>query len=73
MEVVIGVASLLVILAVVAVLWRQPHPGETDEPERAHQGPTGEPYPSGSRPAGPGAESQRPDGRPVEPAEPDND
>ncbi|HEX6219671.1 MAG TPA: hypothetical protein VF115_01110 [Acidimicrobiia bacterium] len=48
----------------VAVLWigvtliRQGHPDddvERDLPESP--GPTGEPYPTGSRPAGPGAES----------------
>lgn len=40
-----------------------PHPGDEG-------GPTGEPYPPGSRPAGPGAESMVAEPSPVDPYEP---
>jgi hypothetical protein len=62
---------LLVVIAGIGVLsllwwlWAQNHPEDlADDGDREAKGPTAEAYPSGSRLAGPGAESQRPDGRP---------
>ena len=57
--VVVGVGLGLV--AMLWWLWSQPHP---DDPRQRELDPTDEGYPPGARPAGPGAETQRPDGRP---------
>lgn len=48
----------LAILALSVILWRQgfPETGPSDADADAEKGPTGEVYPPGSNPAGPGAE-----------------
>lgn len=51
---------VVIVLAVVTgiALWRQGYPesGPSDPSAESGRGPTGEDYPPGSRPAGPGAE-----------------
>lgn len=63
MEIVIAIGAVVLLGLTFWVLNRQPHPddslAEVAGPEGA--GPTGESYPPGSRPAGPGAESQDPE------------
>lgn len=58
--VIIGTLVLIGVAGI--VLWRQGHPeGESSFiDEDRHEGPTGTPYPPGSRPAGPGAEGMSP-------------
>lgn len=59
-EIAIAVGAVLLLVATFWLLTRQPHPSEPMEAigGEEDEGPTGEPYPPGSRPAGPGAESQ---------------
>lgn len=68
MEIVIAIGAVVLLGLTFWVLNRQPHPDDSlaevagedvAGPEGA--GPTGESYPPGSRPAGPGAESQDPE------------
>lgn len=65
MEIVLAALGVLAVVIVGVVMWKQPHPEDSAShqtpDERQAGGPTQEPYPSGSNPAGPGAESQDPD------------
>lgn len=72
MTIALVVIGTLVLLAGTSLVFRrQGHPedaSEHAEPE-PNPGPTGEPYPTGSRPAGPGAEGmQTPEPGSVSPA-----
>lgn len=62
-EIAIAVGAVLLLIGVFWLLTRQPHPSDPMEAIAGEddEGPTGEAYPSGSRPAGPGAESQEPE------------
>jgi hypothetical protein len=57
------IGTLVVVVVGVVALRRQGHPEDaaSHEAEPVEQGPTGTPYPPGSRPAGPDAESMDPD------------
>lgn len=66
MEIWIAAGAIVLLVAVFWVLARQPHPADDMEAIDAvdgeeGEGPTGEAYPPGAGPAGPGAESQDPD------------
>ncbi|HEX2153995.1 MAG TPA: hypothetical protein VHL52_08450 [Acidimicrobiia bacterium] len=66
MEILIAVGAVVLLIAVFWVMARQPHPADDLEgldsvDGEEGEGPTGEAYPPGSRPAGPGAESQDPE------------
>lgn len=63
LEVAIAVGAVVLLVATFWILTRQPHPSDDMDvvAGRQGEGPVGEPYPPGSRPAGPGAESQDPD------------
>lgn len=58
MEIVIGILGIALVILTGWVLARQGHPEEASRDEHGGGG-----YPSGARPAGPGAESQDPEGR----------
>lgn len=63
LEIILMVAALgLGTLWVVFAMTRQGHPeDDLDRDLPDHPGPTGEQYPTGSRPGGPGAERMAPD------------
>lgn len=60
MEIVIAAVLVIVAVATFVVLARGPHPDDAEHSTPDGSGPTGEHYPPGSRPAGPGAEAQNP-------------
>lgn len=58
-EIAIALSALLLLIGTFWILVRQPHPDDaTEEVSDDGGGPTEEPYPPGSRPGGPGSESQ---------------
>jgi hypothetical protein len=69
---IVGIVAALGVLLFLWWLWSQPHPEEKRpegslerlRPEGSRVDPEAVTYPPGSSRAGPGAESQRPDGRP---------
>jgi hypothetical protein len=66
---IVGIVAALGMLLFFWWLWSQPHPEKpvhSEEPVGAEESrdADADSYPPGSRPAGPGAETQRPDGRP---------
>lgn len=74
------VTIVIIALAVVGVVglwvlrWRRGYPQDDHMGDRPEGGPTEAPYPTGSRPAGPGAEPMRPvDGGEIAPGPPDDE
>lgn len=65
-EIAIAAGAVVLLVGVFWLLTRQPHPSDPMDSIAGEEGegPTGEPYPPGSRPAGPGAESQEPEADP---------
>lgn len=61
---IVGGVAAIGVLAFFVWLWSQPHPEKTPHDAGAPVDPDTDTYPPGSRPAGPGAETQRPDGLP---------
>lgn len=68
-EIAIAVGAVLLLIGIFWFLTRQPHPSDPMEAIGGEDddGPTGDAYPPGSRPAGPGAESQEPETDPGRP------
>lgn len=66
MEIAIAIGAVVLLVAVFWVMTRQHHPSDPMDTIAGEdgEGPTGEAYPPGARPAGPGAESQRPEADP---------
>jgi hypothetical protein len=61
---IVGIVAAVGLVLFFWWLWFQPHPEKSLEPEGSTRDPETDSYPPGSRPAGPGAETQRADGRP---------